>query len=359
MTTYTQEPAGSTAGYPGAHFCSSCGPNEPLPQYPDEPMSDYGVHLETADEKGGLMASILADLSKEIEDHISKLDEELRDLSVKMWDHPEVAWTEHKTHDLFVKYLQGKEGWKVTPHAHGLETAYRAEFEHRSDGLASDKVPVIGFNSEMDALPGIGHACGHNLIAIAGVAASLSVAVALVKNNVSGRVILLGTPAEEAYGGKIDLLKRGAYKDMDACLMLHPAPMDSVGKMIAVMHIYVHYTGQTAHAGAAPWEGINAQDAGVLAYTNISALRQQIKPDCRVHGIIQGDNWAPNVSTSRDVIAAERTHHFCLNFTSHRSCRAAVTSLTTCVLLASRRMRPCQNVSSSASRQPQRRRVVQ
>ncbi len=137
---------------------------------------------------------------------------------------------------------------------------------------------MIGFQSELDALPGIGHACGHNLIAISGVAAALSVAATLVAKDIPGTVILLGTPAEEGGGGKIRLESAGAYKTMDACLMIHPAAKSGTGPMLAVQPVVVTYRGRTAHSGAAPWEGINALDAAVLAYNNISALRQQIHP---------------------------------------------------------------------------------
>jgi len=141
----------------------------------------------------------------------------------------------------------------------------------------------------------IGHACGHPLIAIAGVGASLAVAEALVKHDIAGRVLLLGTPAEEGGGGKIVMLKEGAYSSMNACLMLHPAPTSMIGSWLAVQPVNVKYKGQTAHAGAAPWEGINALDAAVLAYNNISVLRQQIKPNERVHGILSGEDWSANV----------------------------------------------------------------
>lgn len=108
----------------------------------------------------------------------------------------------------------------MTPHAHKLETAFRAEYVHlpRNSSIRASDVRTIGFNSELDALPGIGHACGHNCIAIAGVAASLAVAEALVKHDLPGRVVLLGTPAEEGGGGKINLVEDGAYEGMDACL---------------------------------------------------------------------------------------------------------------------------------------------
>ncbi len=117
-------------------------------------------------------------------------------------------------------------GFKVTPHYLGLQTAWRAEFTypasdtHRKAKTRSTvHTRVIGVNSEMDALPGIGHGCGHNLIAMSGVAVALAIKAALQKHDVPGTVLLLGTPAEEAGGGKITLLERGAYKEMDACIM--------------------------------------------------------------------------------------------------------------------------------------------
>ncbi|KAN0060416.1 hypothetical protein ACQY0O_007746 [Thecaphora frezii] len=223
---------------------------------------------------------------------IGELDEVLRRLSLQMHGYAEIMWQEHKTHDLFVEFFKQQQGWKVTPHAYGIETAWEAVFSHKPD---AEGARTIGFQSELDALPGIGHACGHNLIAISGVAAALSVAHALVKHDVPGTVVLLGTPAEEGGGGKLNLLKAGAYKRMDACLMLHPAPSSGTGAMLAVQAVKVTFTGRTSHAGAAPWEGVNALDAAVLAYTNVSALRQQMHPSNRVHGIIKGENWAANV----------------------------------------------------------------
>ncbi|CBQ72232.1 related to amidohydrolase [Sporisorium reilianum SRZ2] len=253
-----------------------------LPSYGDS-LTDTPTDLE--------LSEVMQDVAKHIETEIGKLDAELRALSLDMHDHPEIMWQEHRTHDLFVTYLSRKQGWKVTPHAYGVETAFAAVFSHKP----SKESRVVGFQSELDALPGIGHACGHNLIAISGVAAALSVAATLVAKDVPGTVVLLGTPAEEGGGGKIKLEDAGAYRDMDACLMVHPAPASGTGPMLAVQPVVVTYTGRTAHSGAAPWEGINALDAAVLAYNNISALRQQIQPQERIHGIIHGSNWAPNV----------------------------------------------------------------
>jgi len=181
----------------------------------------------------------------------------------------------------------------VTRHYLGLETAWRAEF---TAGNGSGR--VLGVNSEMDALPGVGHACGHNLIAVSGVEVAMAVKEALVMHGIWGTVALLGTPAEENGGGQIVLLERGGYKDIDACIMCHPMPGSSnsvtVATSLAMQNIIVEYFGRIAHASIAPWEGINALDAVVPVYSNISTLRQQIKLDHRVHGIVEGKNWEPN-----------------------------------------------------------------
>jgi len=151
----------------------------------------------------------------------------------------------------------------------------------------------------MDALEGIGHACGHNLIAIAGVGVALALKAALLHFNISGKISLLGTPAEEGGAGKVILLDNGAYADMDVCMMCHPAPGPkgsvSLSSSLALKRVKVEYHGQTAHAALSPWEGTNSLDAAVLAYNNISALRQQLRPTHRVHGIIEGKDWAANI----------------------------------------------------------------
>ncbi|KAF9651736.1 hypothetical protein BDM02DRAFT_3154125 [Thelephora ganbajun] len=224
------------------------------------------------------------DVMKTIEETLTALDSELRELSLKI--HSEYA------HDTLTQFMSSK-GFEVIKHYLGLNTAWRAEFTIGNGGR------TLGVNSEMDALPGIGHACGHNLIAIAGVGIVLAVKTALEKHSVPGKVVLLGTPAEEGGGGKIIMIERGGYKDMDACVMCHPGPgpFGSVGTgpSLAFQSIQVEYFGHGAHASAAPWEAVNALDAAFLAYSNVSVLRQQMKPDHRVHGIVEGKDWAPNI----------------------------------------------------------------
>ncbi|KAL5512898.1 hypothetical protein ACEPAH_3296 [Sanghuangporus vaninii] len=232
------------------------------------------------------------DVMNTIEKEITSLDDELRDLNLKIHDHPEIGFQEFYAHDTLTEFMRSHE-FKITPHLAGIKTAWRAEWSYGKGGR------TLGINAEMDALPGIGHACGHNLIAVSGVAVAIAAKVAMKAHQIPGKVVLLGTPAEEGGGGKVLLLERGAYKDMDACVMSHPGPglKNSVfsGPHLAIQPLTVEYFGHTAHAAYAPWEGQNALDAAVLAYNGISMLRQQIKPDCRVHGIIQGRDWTANI----------------------------------------------------------------
>lgn len=227
-----------------------------------------------------------------IDSTIDALDAELRGLSLDIWKNPELAWEEHYAHDRLTEFMF-QHGFKVTKHYLGLETAWRAEFSRGKGGR------TIGLQSEMDALPNMGHACGHNLIAITGVGVALALKAALDEHDIDGTIVLLGTPAEEHGGGKIELLKRGAYKDMDVVVMAHPSPgpvhSTGIAPWIAVQNFEVEYTGHSAHAAYAPWEGFNAQDAAIAAYTQISLLRQQIKPGYRTHGVILGKEWEPNV----------------------------------------------------------------
>lgn len=176
----------------------------------------------------------------------------------------------------------------MTRHAYGLKTAFEA--------ISGSGGRTVNFNAEYDALPGMGHACGHNLIATASVTGFIALSYALKQFGIDGRVQLLGTPAEEDGGGKIDLLNAGAYEKVDVSLMMHPMSdaeyadkgvLGSAGfSSVASYNLQGTYHGVSAHAGATPWEGVNALDALVSAYINISMLRQQIRPPERIHGAI-------------------------------------------------------------------------
>ncbi|KAI0643451.1 amidohydrolase [Trametes meyenii] len=265
----------------------------------DAPLFDLTSPLDSEKPPAYDGGRFLPEVVTTIEDKLKELSPELRKLSLDIWNHPEILWEEKYAHDRLTSFLS-EHGFAVTPHYLGLDTAFRAVFTHKSSsGRSAKESRVIGVNSEMDALPGIGHACGHNLIAMSGVAVSLAIKAALQKHDIPGSVVLLGTPAEEGDGGKIKLLERGAYDDMDACIMSHPTigpdNFSAIWPGVACQPIEVEFFGHGAHAGSAPWEGQNALDAAFVAYASISALRQQIKPDHRVQGIILGRDWAPNV----------------------------------------------------------------
>ena len=214
--------------------------------------------------------------------------DELQQLSGEIWKHPELNFQEHIAHDLLTSFLERK-GFIVDRGYTGIETAFRATF-----GSGRPNVCVV---CEYDALPEIGHACGHNLIAEAGVAAGLGVKAALETSGAPrGTVTVMGTPAEEEGSGKVVLYENGAFSGIDVAMMIHPTPSTIIApQFIALNCMTVTYTGKAAHAAAFPWEGVNALDAAVMAYNSISVLRQQMKPDWRVHGVITNGGTKPNI----------------------------------------------------------------
>jgi amidohydrolase len=209
----------------------------------------------------------------------------LVDLSHQIHARPELGYEERFAHDLLARVLED-EGLKVTRSARGVDTAFEAR--------AGSGGPTVAVLCEYDALPAIGHACGHNVIAAAGLGAG--VAAATVADEVGGRVVVMGTPAEEGGGGKLRLIDAGAFAGVDAALMVHPADADLVAMdVIAVHEVVVTYTGEAAHAAAFPHRGRNALDAAVLGYVNVAALRQHIAPGERIHGIISHGGDKPNI----------------------------------------------------------------
>lgn len=223
-------------------------------------------------------------------DAVDNLADRLIAVSRDIHAHPELNFAEHYAHDLLTGVLT-EYGLEVTRHAYGVDTAFEA--------VAGDAgAPEVLVLLEYDALPGIGHGCGHNVIAAAGLGAGL--AVAKLAKELGGRVRILGTPAEEGGGGKIAMARQGAFRSGIAALMIHPADADLI-KMdsIAVHTVDVIYEGRAAHAAAAPWEGKNALDAAVLGYMNVAALRQHIRPTERIHGIITEGGEKPNIVPRR------------------------------------------------------------
>ncbi|KAK2825985.1 hypothetical protein Q5P01_020199 [Channa striata] len=229
---------------------------------------------------------------------IEQLRDELLSLSRDIWSRPELAGEETYAHDRLVRFLsQDDPAWTVQSR-YKLPTAFRASWGPVG-GAAGDPVLNVALLCEYDALPGIGHACGHNLIAEVGAAAALGLKAALERQSelpVPVKITVLGTPAEEDIGGKIELILAGAFSDIDLVFMAHPAQQDaSFLPCVALNEVSVKYYGKASHASASPWDGVNALDAAVLAYNNISVLRQQLKPEWRIHGVIKHGGVKPNI----------------------------------------------------------------
>lgn len=209
----------------------------------------------------------------------------LIDVSQQIHAKPELCFEERFAHDLLTGILADA-GFEVDRHVAGLDTAFVATFG--SDG------PAIGVICEFDALPEVGHGCGHNIIAASGLGAAL--AASDLASEVGGRVVVIGAPAEEGGGGKIFMADAGLFEGLSAAMMVHPADRDLTRMdVVAIERMAVEYEGVAAHAAAAPQLGRNALDAAVLGYMNVAALRQHLAPAERVHGIITNGGARPNI----------------------------------------------------------------
>lgn len=220
-----------------------------------------------------------------VENAVRRRGSDLVALSHAIHAEPELAFDEHRS-CAKTQALVAERGFEITAAAGGLGTAFRADYG--SGPL------VIGVCAEYDALPEIGHACGHNIIAASAVGTAL--ALADVADELGLTVALIGTPAEESGGGKVLLLNAGVFDDVAAAVMMHPGPLDiAAARSLALAGIRVSYTGREAHASAAPFLGVNAADAATVAQVAIGLLRQQLVPGQQVHGIVTDGGQASNV----------------------------------------------------------------
>jgi amidohydrolase len=229
--------------------------------------------------------------------HLLSIVSRLRPESVRMLreitSYAELSLQERRTSETLTAFLAAK-GFRVTRGIAGMETAFRAEF---SFGKGR---PAVAFLCEMDALPEIGHACGHNIVGTASACAAVALAGCGKGVFRSGKVIALGTPAEEMGYGKARMVEKGIFRDIDAAMMVHPSSRRHVTKgYLAVHKLRFAYHGKAAHAAAYPEHGINALDGVLLLFHAVAALRQQLPDTVRVHGIITEGGRAPNIIPER------------------------------------------------------------
>lgn len=242
-------------------------------------------------------------LHNKIRETIDTNQERFIGIAREIWNDPELGFNEHRAVARLTKPLE-EAGFTVERGIAGLDTAFRATWDSGIPG------PTLAFLSEYDALKGLGHACGHNLIGTGGMLAAWALRHAWP--DLPGRIQVIGTPAEEGGGGKVYLVDRGAFDDVDAALMFHPS--SGISKVhrggLAAQRLTVRFEGKPSHAAAAPWNGVNALDAMIQLFVGIGLLRQQLHPDARIHGVIThgGDaaNIIPELTTAEFSVRAEQ-----------------------------------------------------
>jgi amidohydrolase len=224
-------------------------------------------------------------LKLKAKDGVESQRRQLVRLSLNIHDNPELGFKEEKASAWISSYLEDN-GFDVERDVAALATAFR--------GTYGEGRPRIAFLAEYDALPKIGHGCGHNIIATS--AAGAGVASKRVIDQLGGSVVVLGTPAEEGFGGKIDMIRAGTFEKIDVAMIVHPNTRNMpTEEALAACTLEVEFFGRPAHASGQPHKGINALDAVILAFTSINSLRQHIRADARIHGIITDGGEAPNV----------------------------------------------------------------
>jgi amidohydrolase len=230
----------------------------------------------------------MTDLKQAARERLDTVHNKLLTLSHRIHDNPELKFEEVQASGWLAELLSA-EGFSAEKPYCELPTAFEA--------TAGSGALRIAICAEYDALPGVGHACGHNIIATA--AAGAGIAAAAIADEIGATVSVVGTPAEEGGGGKIVILERGGFDQFHAAMMVHPAPMD-VANMpyLAAQRLEVRYTGKASHASSFPEKGINAADAITVAQVSIGLLRQHLRATDRVHGIVIKGGDAPNVVPS-------------------------------------------------------------
>lgn len=229
---------------------------------------------------------------QEIIQAIDAAAEAILSISHQIHSRPELGYQEIFASGLLANSLEAH-GYQVERGFGEIPTAFCAR-------KGSGQGPRVAFLAEYDALPELGHACGHNVIATSALAAGIGLGAVI--SELDGETWVIGTPAEETDGAKVVLLERGTFNSLDAALMIHPYSGNYyLTESLAMDALEITFYGKSAHAAASPWEGKNALDAMLLTFNNVNALRQQIRPDARIHGVITNGGTAPNIIPDRTV----------------------------------------------------------
>jgi amidohydrolase len=272
----------------------------------------------------------LDELKTKICGAVDALAGELEAISHKIHANPELCFKEEKAATWLTEFLEQK-GLTVERGTGGLPTAFRATVPGSAPG------PTIAIMAEYDALPKIGHACGHNVIATSGAGAGAALAVALKTLPFAGAIQVIGTPAEEGGAGKVHLMNAGAFKGVDAALMIHPRCGTRIWRpSLGIIKVKAEFHGKAAHASSWPWRGANALNAVIQLFVGLDAMRQQLRPEARVHGIIShgGDqpNIIPEYTAAEFYLRSESKEYLQELFRRFEGCAQGAAAATGCMV---------------------------
>ncbi len=245
---------------------------------------------------------------RKIAEAVERLADDLEQLSHRIHENPELCFKEEKAAAWLTEFLE-KQGAAVERGVGGLPTAFRATIPGQGPG------PTIAIMAEYDALPTIGHACGHNVIATSGAGAGAALAAALRPLPFPGRIQVIGTPAEEGGAGKVRLMEAGVFKDVDAAMMIHGRPGTQIWRpSLGIIKVKCEFSGRAAHASSWPWRGVNALNAMIQLFVSLDAMRQQLRPDARIHGVITKGGDQANIipeHTAAEFYLRAPTRDYC------------------------------------------------
>ncbi len=254
------------------------------------------------------MADTLNDAKDKTAQAVDRLADDLERLSHRIHANPELAFREEKAAGWLTEFLETR-GARVERGVGGLPTAFRATIPGTGSG------PTVAIMAEYDALPNIGHACGHNIIATAGAGAGAALAAALGTLPFPGSIQVIGTPAEEGGAGKVKLLEAGVFAAVDAAMMIHGRPGTQVWRpSLGIIKVTCEFFGKAAHASSWPWRGVNALNAMIQLFVSLDLMRQQLKPDARIHGVITKGGDQANIipeHTAAEFYLRAPTRDYC------------------------------------------------
>ena len=250
----------------------------------------------------------LDDVKTRVAETVDRLADDLERLSHRIHANPELAFKEEKAARWLTEFLE-QQGARVERGVGGLPTAFRATIPGRDSG------PTIAIMAEYDALPNIGHACGHNVIATSGAGAGAALAAGLQTLPFAGRIQVIGTPAEEGGAGKVKLMQAGVFENVDAALMIHGRCGTQVWRpSLGIVKVKCEFFGKAAHASSWPWHGINALNAMIQLFVSLDQLRQQVRPEARIHGVITKGGEQANIipeHTAAEFYLRAPTKEYC------------------------------------------------